>query len=1130
MPLVADNLFEIFPWNDNFETGIDLIDEQHKQLINILNKLAEHLAYRSNEVILNNIFNELADYADYHFKTEEQIWKASLKGDEWLAQHEQTHQSFISEVIALKEEDKPLDDVIQNIVSFLSKWLAYHILDSDMRMSIAVKAIDAGESIEQSKISAEKMMSGSMKVFINTVLTMYDRLSLSTLDLLREKVLREQAEKELAISNERWKFILEGGSESVWDWDIEQNKTIYSDNYASLFDIASDKQKRQEQGTTIHAEDIGSLKSVLNAHLEGKTEFYSHKYRILRKDGSCSWMLSRGKVVSRTLDGKALRMVGTHSDITEHELAALIYKHSEQAIFVTDSNYRIISINPAFTAITGYTKDEVVGNNPKFLSSGKHNKGFYKQLWNAVNTKGYWNGEIWNERKTGEIYLENLSIKQITDDTNSVKQYVALFSDVTEQRQAEEKLKLSARVFSDTHEGILITDNNKIIIDVNPAFCKISGFSREDVIGQSPNILKSQKQSPHFYSKLWQDIDDHGYWQGEIWNCKKDGSFFIELLTISSLLDENNKVTNYVGVFADITHSKQQQEQLQQMAHYDVLTGLPNRALLVDRFNQAIAHSQRTNLQLAICFLDLDDFKPVNDLFGHEAGDKLLIEVAQRILSCIRTEDTVSRQGGDEFALLLSDIDSTSQCEKSLERIHHSLEQPYIIDGYTHKITASTGVTLYPADQGDIDTLLRHADQSMYKSKQAGRNRFSFFNSEQEQEDTLKHHHLDEIKQALDNKEFQLYYQPKVNMNTGKVFGAEALIRWIHPEKGLIPPLDFLPIIDGTELEIQIGSWVMNEALTQLDYWNQQGIELEVSINISSYHLQSSRFLDQLHEALDKHPRVNSQKLQLEILESSALGDLEIISSKIKSCQKVLGVMVALDDFGTGYSSLTHMRNLNVDTIKIDQSFVRDMLSDKNDLAMIEGIISMAKTFDRQVIAEGVETVEHGVLLMRIGCDQAQGYGIAKPMPADRVIDWMKEYVADESWSIWSGFEWELSNLPLMLAQSDHIKWVDDILNVLQGNEQALKSVELIDHYGCQFGKWLYKQGKECYGHLPAFGNLEQNHIQIHQLGSQIIQLYSEGKKIDAMQMAEEFLLLKIKVLDELKILQRQVNLLDKKR
>ena len=381
---------------------------------------------------------------------------------------------------------------------------------------------------------------------------------------------------------------------------------------------------------------------------------------------------------------------------------------------------------------------------------------------------------------------------------------------------------------------------------------------------------------------------------------------------------------------------------LQKMVHFDVLTKLPNRVLFADRFYQAVAHSTRTENMLAVCFLDLDDFKPVNDNHGHDVGDKLLIEVASRIKECIREEDTVSRQGGDEFTLLLRDIESFKQCKETLDRVRDALAQPCIINDYPHKVTASIGTTIYPLDEADLDTLIRHADQAMYQAKLAGKNQLKLFNSLNDHEITNRQSQLSEVKQALTGGQFQLYYQPKVNMKTGKVFGVEALIRWIHPEKGLIPPLDFLPLIDGTELEIQVGGWVINEALQQLDDWQQQGIKLEVSINISSHHLQSEAFFDQLNEALDKHPDVNSQDLQLEILESSALGDINAISGIIKSCQNVLGVNVALDDFGTGYSSLTHMKNLSANTIKIDQTFVRDLLDDPNDYSIIEGVIGLA--------------------------------------------------------------------------------------------------------------------------------------------------------------------------------------------
>ncbi|WP_114327265.1 EAL domain-containing protein [Candidatus Colwellia aromaticivorans] len=580
------------------------------------------------------------------------------------------------------------------------------------------------------------------------------------------------------------------------------------------------------------------------------------------------------------------------------------------------------------------------------------------------------------------------------------------------------------------------------------------------------------------------------------------------------------------GTIQNISAQKSAEDKLSFMAHYDELTKLPNRALFADRFSQAVARSKRTDKMIAICFIDLDNFKSVNDNFGHGVGDQLLIGVAGRIKETIREVDTVSRQGGDEFALLLTDIESYAQCEQLLYRIRSVLARPYIIDDYPHKVSVSIGTTIYPIDDTDLDILLRHADQAMYKAKLAGKNQQQLFNTAYDQQLRHEQSQLQGIKQALVNKEFQLYYQPKVNMKTGEVFGAEALIRWIHPEKGLIPPLDFLPLIDGTNLEIQIGGWVINQALKQMNHWQQQDIKLEVSINISSHHLESPVFFDQLNEALSKYPNVDSQSLQLEILESSALGDLNDISGIIKSCQDVIGVSVALDDFGTGYSSLTHLRNLSANTIKIDQSFVRNMLEDDDDLALIEGIIGLAKTFNRDVIAEGVETAEHGVLLMRIGCECAQGYGIARPMPADELPHWMQHYTPDESWSIWSGSTWEMSNLPLVLAKSDHIKWIEEIFHVLNGHTHRLELGELTNHNECRLGNWYNNQGKKQFGHMEAFRALESIHIDVHKTGHQIIQLYNEGNKESAILLSKELLALKSKVLESLTTLQKHVNFL----
>jgi diguanylate cyclase (GGDEF)-like protein/PAS domain S-box-containing protein len=671
---------------------------------------------------------------------------------------------------------------------------------------------------------------------------------------------------------------------------------------------------------------------------------------------------------------------------------------------------------------------------------------------------------------------------------------VQAFNNMIDNRSNnEEKLHLAARVFSDTHAGIIITNEKAIIVNVNKAFSKLTGYQPDEVIGKNPNILQSGRHDHRFYTKLWQSINEKKYWQGEIWDQKKGGETFAALVTINAIENEAGKLLYYIGTLTDITEIKQQQEKLNLMAHYDVLTDLPNRALFIDRFHQSIVHSNQTDMQLAICVLDLDDFKPINDNYGPETGDILLIEVAKRIKASIRKEDTVSRQGGDEFALLLNDIESFPQCELTLHRIHDALAEPFLIDNYPHKITASSGVTLYPSDGGDIDTLLRHADQAMYQAKLAGKHRYHLFNPELDQHTIKKQNRLNEIKQALDNNEFQLYYQPKVNMVTGDVFGAEALIRWIHPEKGLIPPLDFLPFIEGSELEIKIGNWVIEQALQQLDTWLTQTIKLEVSVNIASYHLLSKNFFIELEAALAKHPVIDSQCLQLEILESSALGDLDTISSIIKTCQKMLGVKIALDDFGTGYSSLTHLRRLPANTIKIDQSFVRDMLDDPNDYAIIDGVIGLANAFDRTVIAEGVEATEHGLMLLVMGCYEAQGYGIAKPMPAEEFSGWLANYTPNQDWLLFGHEHRTITENKIKLFSLITEHWKDQFVSNLQADPESVKHWPILNSKRCPCNTWIKRIRQEQLFNIESLDRLDQSHEAFHSVAKTIFSKYQDG-------------------------------------
>jgi len=414
----------------------------------------------------------------------------------------------------------------------------------------------------------------------------------------------------------------------------------------------------------------------------------------------------------------------------------------------------------------------------------------------------------------------------------------------------------------------------------------------------------------------------------------------------------------------------------------------------------------------------------------------------------------------------------------------------------SHTISASCGITLYPFDDADLDTLLRHADHAMYQAKQAGRNRHRLFNVEGDIFFSQKQQQLNEIEQALINNEFSLYYQPKVHMLTGEVFGVEALIRWVHPEKGLIPPLDFLPAIEGTELELKIGDWVVNQALAQLEDWNSNGIKLEVSINISSHHLQSELFYNQLDKALAKHPSVDSKSLQLEILESSALGDLDIISGIIKTCQEVLGVNIALDDFGTGYSSLTHLRNLSANTIKIDQTFVRDILDDPNDYAIIEGVIGLANAFNRKIIAEGVETTEHGLMLLIMGCNDAQGYGIAEPMPAEGFSDWLNNYQPNNEWRVFGSKNRTVKENKIMLFQLITACWINRFSVNITSQPESVTLWPNIRNKRDHCGQWIKREKQDALFDKEVLLKLEQAHKDFH-LIAQSLQLKYQSGEID---------------------------------
>ena len=443
--------------------------------------------------------------------------------------------------------------------------------------------------------------------------------------------------------------------------------------------------------------------------------------------------------------------------------------------------------------------------------------------------------------------------------------------------------------------------------------------------------------------------------------------------------------------------SEQARIELKKMAYYDPLTGLANRRFLSELIKNSITSSKRSNTKIAICFLDLDGFKPVNDNYGHDIGDKLLIKIATGLQSVLRSDDKISRLGGDEFAILLANINKLDECTRTLERILSRLSEPHQLGNHVINLSGSIGVTIYPDDKGDPDTLLRHADQAMYLAKEQGRNCYRFFDHDADKEISLKRKHLQQIEEAILNDELVLYYQPKVNMTQGKLIGVEALVRWQHSERGLLSPIEFLPFIEGSALQQELDLWVIREAILQIEQWWSQGYRFSVSINVSPKTILQSDFLSRVTTQLTNQTHIDGSALEFEILESSSLNDLDGVAHIIKQCAQ-LGVSFSLDDFGTGYSTLTYIRHLPAQVLKIDQSFIRDMLQDIDDLNIVEGVIGLAKAFKRELVAEGIETEEHGIKLISLGCYSGQGYFIAKPMPADEIPQWDKHYQYPDLW------------------------------------------------------------------------------------------------------------------------------------
>ena len=699
------------------------------------------------------------------------------------------------------------------------------------------------------------------------------------------------------------------------------------------------------------------------------------------------------ETLSKNITSMAGAVLEREARLSENETRfRTLVENVPQGIALIGEDEQFIVINPAFSRMFGYALQDVPTVEVWWQRTCPDDRVRVKEIqqWQEqvkaaneakVTTRTYQLCRADGVLRTFEIVVERLP------DSSTLLTVV----DITEKRLEEVRRQRAANVFSHSHEGIMILDPDGSIVEVNSAFSRITGYKADEIRGKSHLILRSDLHNDEFYNSMWQTLTQKGNWCGELWNRTRGGHLYAALTDITAVNDAEGAVQNYVVLFSDITQMKEYQRQLERAAHYDELTGLPNRVLLADRLREGMISSLQRNVSLAVLYLDLDSFKQINDLHGHAIGDQLLLMLAQRMKDVLLDGDTLCRIGGDEFVAVLNDLEHEIDCFPIVERLLQVAAQPFLLADLELSISVSIGVTFYPRDNAEADLLMRHADQAMYQAKQQGKNQYAIFDIVQGEATIRLQQLVASLRKAIAHNELVLYYQPKVNLRTKALIGAEALIRWQHPELGLLPPSEFLPPIAEHPISIAIGEWVIDNALEQIGIWAGYGLDFPVSVNIGAHQLLSGAFKTRLTELLAKHPDVSPDHLELEILETSALQDLDQVSTLMFDCVN-MGVGFALDDFGTGYSSLTYLKRLPAAVIKIDQSFVSGMLEDPNDFAIVVGVVGLAKAFHRQAIAEGVETAEHGESLLALGCTLAQGYGIARPMSAQDFLAWARTW------------------------------------------------------------------------------------------------------------------------------------------
>lgn len=671
------------------------------------------------------------------------------------------------------------------------------------------------------------------------------------------------------------------------------------------------------------------------------------------------------------------------------EIYSQIFHNSSEGNIITDNKGIIIAVNPAFIETTGYSEEEVLGKKPNILSSGRHNIEFYINMWATVYEKGQWSGEVCNKRKNGEIYTEWLTITATTDEDGKITNYIGIFTDISVNKKNRIDIRLYERVFNNSSEGIMITNSKGIIVSVNSSFTRLTGYTQDEAIGERPSILHSGKQDVGFYINMWASIHEKGFWTGEIWNKRKGGEVFPEWLSISTIYDEKGETINYVGIFSDITDKKKSEEYLIYLAHFDTLTSLPNRVLFKERLELAIEYANRYDKKVAVLYLDLDKFKVINDTLGHDVGDYILKQVSERLTHCVRNSDTVARLGGDEFSIILPEIKQQEDAISVAKKIFKALTYPFFYQDQELFITTSIGITFYPNDALSTEKLLKNADSAMYRAKEQ-KSGYQLYSADKDDKPSRERIIEHGIHEALKRDELDIHYQPQIDLKSKNIIGVEALLRWKHPELGNISPAEFIPLAEQTDLIVPIGEWVMREACREQKEWSEKGyIPITVAVNLSESQFMDNNLVPTILKII-KDTQIEAKYLNLEITEIINVYNINKIIQILTELREI-GVKVSIDDFGTGILPLSYLKNLPITHLKIDKSFIDDLILDKSNLIIIKAIIEMAHGLNLKVVAEGVESEEQLLYLGNLNCNTVQGYYFYRPMSSSAIEELLAE-------------------------------------------------------------------------------------------------------------------------------------------